>query len=264
MKPHLPFVAPGQYYDKYPVASVKMPTNYFPPKNAPAGAVHSFGELRAYTDIPPQGILSEDKARELIRGYHAATSYTDAQLGKLLDSIEKLGLAENTIIVLWGDHGWNLGEHTMWCKHSCFETSIRAPLIFTTPKSLGIKPSATTSIAEFIDIYPTLCDLAGLPKPSHLRGTSLLPILKDPAASVKNAAISRYGNGDTIRTDRYRYTIYRDKKGNQSGHMLYDHEKDPGENNNLADDPAFAQTVAQLSKRLNAEMGKPNDFKKVK
>ena len=264
MKPHLPFVAPGQYFDKYPTASVKMPANYFPPKNAPATAVHSFGELRAYTDIPPQGILSEDKARELIRGYHAATSYTDAQLGKVLDALEKLGLAKNTIIVLWGDHGWNLGEHTMWCKHSCFETSIRAPLIFTTPISLGFKPGATTSIAEFIDIYPTLCDLTGLPKPNHLRGTSLLPILKDPAASVKNAAISRFGNGDTIRTERYRYTIYRDKKGNQSGHMLYDHEKDPGENINLADDPAYAQSVTLLSKRLSAEMGKPNDFKKAK
>jgi arylsulfatase A-like enzyme len=262
MKPHLPFVAPGTYFDKFPADKVRMPDNYFPPKNAPAGAVHGFGELRSYTDIPPKGILPEDKARELIRGYHASTSYTDAQIGRLLDAFDELGLAENTIIVLWGDHGWNLGEHTMWCKHSCFETSVRAPLIFTAPAAMGLKSgSSTRSLAGFIDIYPTLCDLTNLPTPGHLQGNSLIPVLKDPSASVNDAAISRYQGGDTIRTDRYRYTIYRNPKGKQTGHMLYDHEVDPGENTNIADDPAHAGTVAKLAKQLDAGMGRPGDFK---
>lgn len=262
MKPHLPFVAPGSYFDSYPLSQVKMPDNYFPPKGAPAGAVHNSGELRAYSDIQAQGVLPESKALELIRGYHAATSYTDAQLGRLLDTFDELGLSENTVVVLWGDHGWNLGEHTMWCKHSCFETSVRAPLIFAAPDSLGIKKGAATeSLAEFIDVYPTLCDLTGLPKPAHLKGTSLLTILKDPSASVKDEAISRFTNGDTIRTAQYRYTVYRDGKGKQTGHMLYDHAIDPGENVNVVDDPANAEIVADLAKRLEAGMGRPGDFR---
>jgi iduronate 2-sulfatase len=263
MKPHLPFVAPGAYFDKFPAEKIKMPDNYFPPKNAPRGAVHNFGELRSYTDIPGQGILPEAKARELIRGYHASTSYTDAQIGRLLDAFDTLGLAENTIIVFWGDHGWNLGEHTLWCKHSCFETSLRVPLVIAAPKAMGLKSGESTrSLTEFIDVYPTLCDLAGLPKPGHLQGDSLVPVLKDPSSSIKDAAISRFGPGDTIRTDNFRYTIYRNAQGKETGHMLYDHENDPGENINVADDPRYAETVTALAGRLAAGMGKPGDFKK--
>lgn len=262
MKPHLPFVAPGGYFDKFPLENVRMPNNYFPPRNAPPGAVHNFGELRSYTDIPQKGILPEDKARELIRGYHASTSYTDAQIGRLLDAFDVLGLAKNTIIVFWGDHGWNLGEHTLWCKHSCFETSLRVPLIFAAPTAVNLKQgTGTASFAEFTDIYPTLCDLTETPKPNHLQGVSLAPVLIDPTASVRDAAISRFQNGDTIRTAGYRYTIYRDGKGRQTGHMLYDHSKDPDENHNVADDPARAGTVARLAERLKTSMGKPGDFK---
>lgn len=257
MKPHLPFVAPGRYYENYPESEITVPDNYYPPKDAPDGAVHSSGELRAYSDIAKKGVLPEEKARELIRGYRAATSYTDAHLGRLLDAFDSLGLAENTIIVLWGDHGWNLGEHTMWCKHSCFETSVRAPLIFATPASRGFKSNvATNSIAEFIDIYPTLCDLADLPKPGHLEGESLVPVLTDPSAMVKEEAISRFGAGDTIRTKRYRYSVYRDKNGNITGHMLYDHESDPDENVNVADKPKYAEIVTDLANRLEKGMGR--------
>ncbi len=261
LKPHLPFVAPDSYFEKYPADSISMPDNYFPPRGAPEGAVHNSGELRAYTDIPKNGLLPESKALELIRGYYASTSYTDAHIGRLLDAFDALGLGENTIIVLWGDHGWNLGEHTMWCKHSCFETSVRAPLVFAAPASMGLRTgNATESIAEFIDVYPTLCDLAGLPKPDHLQGTSLIPILKDPSVSVKEEAISRFGAGDTIRTAQYRYSVYRDNQDKQTGHMLYDHAKDPGENVNVADDPAYAEVVADLAKRLEIGMGKPGGF----
>ena len=260
-KPHLPFVAPGRFYEKYPVSEVRLPNNYFPPKDAPDGAVHSFGELRSYADIPKQGVLSKEKARELIRGYHAATSYTDANLGRLLDVFDDLGLAKNTIVVLWGDHGWNLGEHTMWCKHSCFETSLRAPLVFVTPESLDLQRGrASMSLVEFIDVYPTLCELANLPLPAHLDGTSLLPILSDPTVATKREAISRFKNGDTIRTDEHRYTVYRDNRGQTIGHMLYDHRKDPDENVNVADDPDYAEIVTSLAERLDASMGKSGDF----
>ena len=202
-----------------------------------------------------KGVLPASKALELIRGYRAATSYTDAHIGKLLDAFDTLKLADNTIIVLWGDHGWNLGEHTMWCKHS-FETSLRSPLIFAAPESFGFKSGVPTkSLAEFIDVYPTLCDLAKLPHPEHLMGTSLVPILKDPSASVKHEAISRFGEGDTIRTNQFRYTMYRDKKGQLTGEMLYDHDKDPGENLNVADDPAYSGIVTDLLTRLKAGMG---------
>ena len=261
-KPHLPFVAPGRYFEKYPVSDVKLPVNYFPPKNAPKGAVHNSAELRGYSDIPKTGFVSEAKARELIRGYHAATSYTDAHIGRLLDAFDELGLSKNTIIVLWGDHGWNLGEHTMWCKHSCFETSLKAPLVIATPDSMKLKSGvATSSLVEFIDIYPTLCELTGLPLPNHLDGKSMVPILKDPTSRIKDNAISRFKEGDTIRTEQYRYTIYRDKNGQVTGHMLYDHQKDPGENVNVADDASYAEVVQQLAVLLKKNMGKPGDFR---
>ena len=261
-KPHLPFVAPGSYYEKYPVSEVRLPTNYFPPKAAPKGAVHDSGELRSYSDIPKKGVLSEEKARELIRGYHAATSYTDAHIGRLLDTFDELGLSSNTIIVLWGDHGWNLGEHTMWCKHSCFETSLHAPLVFVTPQSMNLQSErATKSLVEFVDIYPTLCDLTDLPLPRHLDGKSLVPVLKDPETRIKDYAISRFKDGDTIRTDRYRYTIYRGRNGQKTGHMLYDHQTDPDENVNVADDPSYAEAVKSLASRLKSTMGKPGDIR---
>ncbi|MEM9280481.1 MAG: sulfatase [Verrucomicrobiota bacterium] len=259
-KPHLPFVAPGSYFAKYPVSDVKLPDNYFPPEGAPEGAVHHSGELRNYSDIPKTGVIPEDKARELIRGYHAATSYTDAHIGRLLDAFDDLGLSKNTIIVLWGDHGWNLGEHTLWCKHSCFETSLRSPLVFVTPSAMKLSSgAATSSLVEFIDIYPTLCDLAGLPQPRHLHGQSLVPILVEPDTRIKEYAVSRFAEGDTIRTDQYRYTIYRDGEGQKTGHMLYDHDSDPNENVNVADQRGYSEVVQKLASKLENTMGRPGD-----
>ncbi|MEM0968712.1 MAG: sulfatase, partial [Verrucomicrobiota bacterium] len=258
-KPHLPFVAPGRYFAKYPVSEVSLPDNYFLPKDVPEGAIHNSGELRNYSDIPKKGVLPEEKARELIRGYYAATSYTDAHLGRLLDAFDELGLAENTIIVLWGDHGWNLGEHTLWCKHSCFETSLRSPLVFVTPDSMNLTSGAATkSLVEFIDLFPTLCELTGLPLPEHLHGESLVPVLHDPKTRIKEEAISRFSNGDTIRTDRYRYTAYRDQAGEVTGHMLYDHESDPDENVNVVEEVGYADVVKDLSARLATGMGRPS------
>ncbi len=253
-KPHLPFVAPKKYWDLYPKDEIRLPSNYARPTDAPDESIHSWGELRAYAQIPPQGPLSDETARTLIRGYYACVSYTDAQIGKLLDELDRLDLSKNTIVIVWGDHGWNLGEHTLWCKHCCFETSMRAPLILRAPGFDGGK--TTDGLTEFIDIYPSLCDLAGLPMPKHLEGRSFVPLLKDPQMAWKTAAIGRYRNGDTIRTDDHRYTAYSDARGKPTGGMLYDHRTDTDETVNLAPRPAHRPVVQRLHEQLQTGMGK--------
>ncbi len=257
-KPHLPFVAPDRYWNRYPESDVRMPDNYHAPKDAPREAIHSSGELRAYANVPPKGVIPEDLARKLIRGYHACVSYTDQHIGRLLDELENAGLKDNTIVVLWGDHGWNLGEHTLWCKHCCFETSMNAPLIISAPMLKGVaRGKKSMALTEFIDIYPSLCELAGLPIPRHVQGKSFLPVLKNPTGTVKDFAIGRFGGGDTIRTDRYRFTVYSDKKGAPVARMLYDHVSDPGENVNISERSENAEVVGALAARLAKEMGKP-------
>ncbi len=255
-KPHLPFVAPKKYWDLYPPEEVHLPKNYARPKDAPDAAIHSWGELRSYAGIPPQGPLTDDAARNLIRGYYACVSYTDAQIGKLLDELDRLDLAKNTIVIVWGDHGWNLGEHTLWCKHCCFETSMRAPIIIRAPGIDG--GHVTDGLTEFIDIYPSLCELAGLPLPEHLEGRSFVPLLKQPDMAWKPAAIGRYRNGDTIRTADFRYTSYSDNVGRPVARMLYDHRSDAEETTNVSERPAGRETIGQLHEALQRGMGKPS------
>ena len=256
-KPHLPFNAPRKYWDLYPEDTIKLPDNYRQkPKDATQGAVHNSGELRAYHGVPRRGPVSDEMARNLIRGYYACVSYTDALIGKLLDELDRLKLADNTIVVLWGDHGWNLGEHTMWCKHSCFETSLQVPLLVVAP---GYKAGQRSRrLVESIDVYPTLCDLAGLAKPGHLQGQSLVPLLKNPEAGWKPYAISRYRTGDSIRTDRFRYTKYSRPSGQALGQMLYDHKTDHVENTNVANQ---SDQAGKLAKLLQTNMGKPSPQK---
>jgi len=253
-KPHLPFVAPQKYWDLYDPKSISLPETYHRPKNAPDAAIHSSGELRAYAGIPKKGPVRDETAMSMIRGYYACVSYTDANIGKLLDELDRLELADNTIVVLWGDHGWNLGEHTLWCKHSCFETSMHAPLIVKVPgKYAGQKTAALT---EFVDIYPSLCELCGLDVPQHCQGESFVPLLKDPTAPGKPFAIGRFGAGDTIRTDKYRYTEYSSKNDEVHAKMLYNHETDPQEDTSIVRRPGLQEKVEQLSQQLEANMGK--------
>ena len=254
-KPHLPFVAPKRYWELYDPADIALPETYHRPEDAPDRAIHNWGELRNYAGIPEQGPLSDEMARTLIRGYYACASYTDAQIGKVLDELDRLGLADDTIVVLWGDHGWNLGEHTLWCKHCCFETSMRAPLIVRAPGTEGGR--GVDALTEFIDIYPSLCDLAGLPKPDHLQGRSFAPLLRRPDAEAKPAAVGRFRDGDTIRTDRYRYTEYTDRDGLVEARMLYDHRNDPGEDVNIAGRSQHAEVVRELSEQLRERKGAP-------
>lgn len=274
-KPHLPFIAPKRYYDRYPPEKMRLAPNPKAPQNVPSFALSDWGELRNWNDIPKTGPLPEEKARELVRGYYASTTYVDAQVGKLLDELDKQGLRENTIVILWGDHGWQLGEHGLWSKHTNFEVAARAPLLLFLPgqKRKGAK---TKALVEFVDIYPTLCEAAGLPLPDGLEGVSLRPLLDDPNLPWKTAAFSQFPRGvpggggsrqnfadnnqrvmgHSMRTDQYRFTEWRTLGSKElKATELYDHKSDPGENINIAALPQNKTLVEALSKQLNGGAG---------
>lgn len=238
LKPHLPFVAPKKYWDLYDPASFKLPALQTAPAGAPDFAPSTWGELRQYKDIPEKGPVSQEEAIHLIHGYHAATSYMDAQLGRVLDALDANGLAENTIIVLWGDHGWHLGDHGMWCKHTNYEQAAHIPLIVAAP---GMQPARTQALVESCDIYPTLAELAQLPAPPQGDGRSFAEVLQKPETSVRDHAIHVYPRGGgligrAIRTQRHRLVEW--KKPGEAPETavleLYDYEADPAETKNLA------------------------------
>lgn len=257
VKPHLPFVSPKKYWDLYDPTKIELAPNNFRPKNAPDYAILSGQEMRAYAGIP-QDSIPPALARQLKHGYYAAISYMDAQVGIVLAELDRLGLRENTIVILWGDHGWKLGEHDAWCKHSNSENDTNAPLIISVP---GMKnPGAhTNALVEFVDVYPSLAELAGLPLPHHLEGTSFQPLVNDPNRLWKSAAFSQYPRkgghttsgelmGYSMRTDRYRLTVWVDRKDHAQidAIELYDHQNDPMENTSIAKDPANTELVEQL------------------
>jgi len=248
LKPHLPFNAPRKYWDYYRREHVNPADNPWPPENCPREALHNWGELRQYVGIPPEGPLPEDLAQTLVHGYYAAVSYVDAQIGRLLAALDRLGLKENTIVVLWGDHGWQLGEHGLWCKHCNFKTSLNAPLIIRAP---GLaRGRSCNGLVEFVDIFPTLCDLAGITLPDGLMGRSLAPLLEDPLRPGKQAVFSRYMRGDSIRCGPYLYTQWRADDGTVTARMLYDHERDPDENHNIAEVPHMTMIADRLRQML--------------
>lgn len=261
LKPHLPFVAPKKYFDLYRREEIAEPRHASAPKDVPPVALHDWRELRGYKDIPRKGPLPPGKARELIHGYFAATSYMDAQVGKVLNELDRLQLTENTVVVLLGDHGWHLGEHDLWVKTTNFELDTRAPLIVA---GAGVKHRGVKSagIVESIDVYPTLCELCGFEPPAHLEGLSMKPLLDEPAREWKKAAFSQFprpflpskagkGMGYTMRTERYRYTEWR-IPGEPLAVELYDHEKDPHEMVNVAARAENAGAVKELRAALQA------------
>jgi iduronate 2-sulfatase len=256
VRPHLPFVAPKKYWDLYDRDKINIPSNYVLKEGnlIPTQALTHWGELRAYRGIPEEGPLSENAAKTMIHGYYACVSYIDALIGQLLDEVERLGLKENTTIVLIGDHGWNLGEHGTWCKHSIMQTSLHAPLIIQTPG--GLKGYRTNEIVEYVDLYPTLCDVASLPKPSQLEGESLFPLLYDKEAKSKGYAVARWNNSFTYLDDKYSYTEWWDKNDRTTERMLFDHTTDPDENYNLAGKSWYQQIVDELSRKLKSSRGK--------
>ncbi len=260
-KPHLPFIAPKKYFDLYDREKIAPATNPFPPRDAPKFATYNWNDLRHYYGIPDIGPVSEEQARDLKHAYYACVSFTDAQVGRLLKRLDEFGLRDNTVVVLWGDHGWQLGEHGMWDKHSNFETSTHAPLIVRTP---GQKPGRTKALVEFVDIYPSLCELCGLSLDDGLEGRSFVPLIESPDLPWKSAAFSQYqrvipgygqvarGMGYSMRTDRYRFTLWLVPGTDFRAYELYDHQSDPEENINLAGDSEHRQLVDELKKRLHA------------
>lgn len=260
LKPHLPFVAPKKYWDLYKPGDFQLAKNPYAPKGSPGYALSNWGELRRYHQMPKKTEpLTAAQARSMLHGYYACVSYLDAQVGRLLDELDRLKLADNTIVILWGDHGWFLGEHGMWCKHANYELATRAPLLLRVP---GTKPGQRTkALVEFVDVYPGLAELCGLPIPATVEGTSFKPLLDDPNRPWKTAAFSQYPRtipgqgaamGYAMRTDRYRLVEWRGKAKDFREYELYDHEKDPEENVNLAAQPDSAKLVQSLAKQLQA------------
>ena len=274
-RPHLPFVAPKKYWDLYQRDKIKLAEFQELADGTPRVAYHNFGELRSYSDIDDNydvgDKLPEDKQRELIHGYMAATSFIDAQLGKLLDALESKGVLEDTVIVLWGDHGWHLGDHTEWCKHSNFEQATHIPFMFAGP---GVeKNSQVDNPVELVDLFPTVFDLAHIKHSGQEQGKSLVTLMDgDISTSIEsNAAFHQYARGKrmgySIRTDRYRYTEWHDndyrsyktyKEENIIGRELYDYEKDPLETKNWVDSPTYNAVVSQLKARLKAHLSALN------
>jgi len=259
-KPHLPCCAPRKYWDMYErrtFENEKWPA-LDRPKDGPDIALHNWKELRGYTDIPKIGVVSPEKAAEVRHGYYAAASFTDAQIGKLIDALDKFALRRNTIICLWSDHGFHLGEHTIWCKTSNYEFDARVPLIISAPRKK--KAQACPKLVELVDMYPTIVELAGLPVPAGLEGTSMLPLLDDPQRSWKKAAFTQFprppyykGNFDvmgySIRTEQFHYVEWIDVKNDQPVALeLYDHRFDPYELTNLALEKEQQPILRQLGR----------------
>jgi len=252
-RPHTPYVAPKKYFDQYPMRGIKLP--YSPANDRddiPPGAfAHN-------CPIPNYG-LAENICLEALRAYYASVSFVDAQVGRLLDALDRLKLADNTIVVLWSDHGYHLGEHLgAWQKRTLFEESARAPLIIFAPGAKG-NGRSSKQIVEFVDIYPTVADLARLEPPANLSGRSLRPLLEDPDRAWKGAAFTqvlRPGDdapfvGRSVRTDRWRYS---DWGGPTGGVELYDHENDPNEWTNLGSNPMWQPIVRDLKRQLDAKI----------
>lgn len=259
-RPHLPFSAPKRYWDLYQGIAIPMPFPHRAPSDAPDIALHNGVELRGYTDIPDTGQISLGNIRELRHGYYASISYIDAQIGKLLEELERLALLENTLIVLWSDHGFHLGELGLWCKTTNFEKDTHVPLIISSPL-LENRGKHSDALVELVDIYPTMVELAGLPIPDELDGTSMAPVIADPARSWKKAAFSQFPRpwmykekpevmGYSVRASHFRYTEWRDlHSGLPTDKELYHYGVDNIEHQNLAGNPEY-QDVEQAMKRL--------------
>lgn len=262
-KPHLPFCAPKKYWDLYDRAALAEPDHPDRPTGVPDIALHDNRELRGYRDIPKEGPLTPEKIAELRHGYYACVSFMDAQVGRVLDELEQLGLADNTIVSFYGDHGYHLGEKGLWCKTTNYELDTNAPLMVSVPGG-QIRGVRSGALCEFVDIYPTLVEAAGFTPPEHLEGCSLTPLFTDPDRPWKKAAFSQFPRpwryhgepevmGYSIRTPRYRYTEWQRFRSREVlARELYDHDLDTAELKNLADQATSEPVVAELSNLLNA------------
>ena len=215
--------------------------------------------MRSYVGVPNVGAIPDELQMKLLQAYAACVSYVDAQIGRLLDELETMGRLEKMTIILWSDHGWHLGEQSAWGKMTNFEIATRVPLMIVAP---GIHPGRSRTLAELVDLYPTLCDLRGVPQPPHLEGESLLPALREPGRIFSTNALSQYERfggknmGRALRTDHHRFVAWWEKRsGEIVARELYDHETDPDETRNLATDPQHAALVARLERELMSAFG---------
>ncbi|QTD37396.1 sulfatase [Polaribacter batillariae] len=267
-KPHLPFVAPKKYWDMYPIENIKLPEYMKDPEGTPAYATQPSWELRGgYADIPKDynTPIPVEKQKRIIQGYYACVSFVDQQIGNVLDELDKLGLRENTVIVLWGDHGWHLGDHNMYCKHTNYEQSTKSPLIFSAGKD---KVGTSNSPTEFVDVYPTLLELAGIKSPGNLDGVSLVPLMENKVEKVKDVAVSQFPRdsnkmGYTFRNERYRYTIWiKDEQPYEANRNIdeaeivaeefYDYKEDPQETKNLVNEKEYIEAKKDLKAKAFA------------
>ncbi len=273
-RPHLPFVAPKKYWDLYDRDKLSMASNPYLPKNSPVMAMNSAYELTGCYDLewvkhPSVEQLPEETARLLKHGYYASVSYVDACFGKLMNGLKELGLDDNTIVVVWGDHGWKLGEHGSWCKQTNYNIDTRVPLLIYDPR-LPADGNRCQSLTELVDLFPTLCDLAGIEIPDYMEGMSLKPLLTDPELELKSAAFSQYHRrprntpdgkrymGYSMVTSQYHYVEWRtwDNDNKVSSELaaveLYDNQADTKENINIAGLPENKELIRTLSQQLKA------------
>jgi iduronate 2-sulfatase len=252
-RPHTPYVAPKKYFDLYPLASIKVPA---PPEGhldaLPAPARKSITRKKDQLNLP------DKLAREAIQAYYASITFADAQLGRILDALDRTGLSRNTIVLFTSDHGYHMGEHGHWQKTTLFENATHVPLIIAGP-GVKAKGGTATTPAEMVDFYPTLAELSGLKPPAYVSGVSLVPALRDPKIQVRESAFTQYDIGYSIRTRHHRYSEW-DEAG-KAGAELYDHRNDPGELQDLATAPQQRETVQRLStllrQRIAAARKKP-------
>lgn len=261
-KPHLPFCAPKKYWDLYQRDQFQLATYQQLVEEGSALAYHNCGELRGFIDIAPESqyskqtnlVLSDFKQRELIHGYYACISYIDAQIGKVLDALRERGDLENTIIVLWGDHGWHLGDHRLWGKHTNFEQATRVPYMIM---DASVRPQKIDAPVELLTVYPTLCELAGLEVPKNLDGQSVAGLMKTgQECQMPTYAVSQFPRGNrmgySLRTAQYRYTVWVEWKGEQTNfeqivaEELYDYKQDAEEKKNLVRDTVYRNELNQM------------------
>ncbi len=273
-RPHLPFVAPKKYWDLYDPDALPPARNPYLPIDSPPMAINACYELRSCYDLehvkhPAVEKLDDETARRLKHGYCASVSYVDACFGKLMKGLEALGLDRNTIVIVWGDHGWKLGEHGSWCKQTNYAIDNRVPLLIYVP-GMSTRGRTCERLTELVDVYPTLCDLAGVEIPPELEGTSFTPLLKDPEREWKKAVFCHYVQrprstldekwyiGYSMTTERYHYIQWHDwddeteQAGKQVAVELYDHQVDPDENVNIAGQRDHAELVGQMAEQLRA------------
>ena len=251
VSPHLPFIQPKKYWDMYDHDLIQLANNSYQPENSPFIAIeaqHNSAELRKnYLDIPAQGKLNDDLARNLIHGYYASVSYMDALIGELIKELDDLGLRENTTIILWSDHGYFLGEHGFWCKHSTFHEAVKIPFIIS---AAGYAKNQTTdSFTELVDVYPTLCELANITPPTYLHGKSLTSVLENPSIQLKDEIYTRYKQGEAVVDANYSYTEFYNGKS-YMGNMMYDMKTDLKQNIDISKIPANSELVKMYSHKL--------------